>query len=197
MKIHYSRIKLRTKINGLILLNLFFVLVLFITSLSWIMVHREYEEEGRNALSLAKTVAGLPDIIQAFKSPNPSSIIQPIAENIRKNSGAQFIVISNMKLIRYSHPDTSKIGRHMVGDDDKKVLMGKGSITQAVGTLGLSIRGKYPIFDENHTQIGVVSVGFLKVNLIDTRNYRFRLDCSNCRTYWRVYSFWPYQKTNI
>jgi two-component system, CitB family, sensor kinase len=154
-------IKLRTMINGLILLNLLFVLILFIVTLSIIMVHREYGEMGGNALAEAETVAGLPEVIQAFKEPNPSSLIQPIAENIRKKTGAQFIVVSNMKLIRYSHPDPLKIGKHMVGDDDTKVLLGQGSITQAKGSLGFSIRGKYPIFDQQHHQIGIVSVGFL------------------------------------
>jgi two-component system CitB family sensor kinase len=154
-------IKLRTKINGLIWLHLLFVLILFIVTLSIIMVHREYGETGANALAVAKTVAGLPEVVQAFKEPDPSKLIQPIAESIRTKTGAQFIVVSNMKLIRYSHPDPLKIGRHMVGDDDKRVLLGHGSITQATGTLGLSIRGKYPIFDQQHHQIGIVSVGFL------------------------------------
>jgi two-component system, CitB family, sensor kinase len=161
MKSKKSPMKLRTKINGLILLNLLFVLILFIVTLSIIMVHREYGEIGANALSVAETVAGLPEVVQAFKEPDPSLIIQPIAENIRTKTGAQFIVVSNMKLIRYSHPDPLKIGRHMVGNDDKKVLLGQGSITQAKGTLGRSIRGKYPIFDQQHHQIGIVSVGFL------------------------------------
>jgi two-component system, CitB family, sensor kinase len=165
LKFNKNQVKLRTKINYLILLNLLFVLVLFILSLSWIMVHREYDEKGRNALAVAKTVAGLPEVIQAFKDPNPSFTIQAIAESIRKKTGAQFIVVSNMNLIRYSHPDTSKIGRHMVGDDDKQVLLGHGSITQATGTLGLSIRGKYPVFDGQHHQIGIVSVGFLMENI--------------------------------
>ncbi|MFY4775751.1 ATP-binding protein [Metabacillus sp. RGM 3146] len=161
MKSKKGPIKLRTKIIGLILLNLIFVLVLFVVTLSFIMVHREYDEDGVNALSVAKTVAGLPDVIQAFKKPDPALAIQPIAENIRKKTGAQFIVVSNMNLIRYSHPDPSKIGKHMVGDDDKQVLRGKGSISQATGTLGLSIRGKYPVYDNQHHQIGIVSVGFL------------------------------------
>jgi two-component system CitB family sensor kinase len=161
LKFNQSPVKLRTKMNALILLNLLFVLALFIGSLSYMMVHREYNETGSNALTVAKTVAGLPEVIQAFQKPNPSSIIQPIAESMRKKTGAQFIVVANMGLIRYSHPNPAEIGKHMVGNDDYQVLHGQGSITQAKGTLGLSIRGKYPIFDEQHHQIGVVSVGFL------------------------------------
>lgn len=161
LKFNKKQTKLRTKINGLILLNLLFVLLLFIISLSLIMEQREYDETGNNALAVAKTVAGLPEIVQAFSKPNPPSLIQPIAESIRKKIGAQFIVVSNMKLIRYSHPDPAMIGKHMVGGDDGQVLRGHGSITQAIGTLGLSIRGKYPIYNSQHTQIGIVSVGFL------------------------------------
>jgi two-component system, CitB family, sensor kinase len=161
MKHKKNQVKLRTKINLLILLNLLFVLLPFIVSLSYIMVHREYDETGQNALAVAKTVAELPEIVQAIQEQNPSLQIQPIAENIRKKVGAQFIVVSNMNLIRYSHPDPKMIGKHMVGNDDNLVLHGQGSITQATGTLGLSIRGKYPIYNLQHQQIGVVSVGFL------------------------------------
>jgi two-component system, CitB family, sensor kinase len=161
MKHKKNQVKLRTKINLLILLNLLFVLLLFIVSLSFIMVHREYDETGQTALAVAKTVAELPEIVQAFQKQDPSLQIQPIAEDIRKKVGAQFIVISNTNLIRYSHPDPKMIGKHMVGNDDKLVLHGQGSITQATGTLGLSIRGKYPIYNLQHQQIGVVSVGFL------------------------------------
>jgi two-component system, CitB family, sensor kinase len=161
MKHNKKRVKLRTKINLLILLNLLFVLLLFIVSLSFIMVHHEYDETGQTALAVAKTVAELPEIVQAFQEQDPSLQIQPIAEDIRKKVGAQFIVISNTNLIRFSHPDPKMIGKHMVGNDDKLVLHGQGSITQATGTLGLSIRGKYPIYNLQHQQIGVVSVGFL------------------------------------
>ncbi|MDD9148453.1 sensor histidine kinase [Sporolactobacillus sp. CQH2019] len=160
-----NRVKLRTKINLLVLLNLLFVLLLFIVSLSWIMVRREFDETGQNALATAKTVAALPEIKQAFKEPDPSLQIQPIAENIRKKIGAQFIVVSNMHLIRYSHPDPKMIGQRMAGNDDTLLLGGQGRVTEAAGTLGLSIRGKYPIFDLDHHQIGVVSVGFLTRNI--------------------------------
>lgn len=81
MKQNKSRVRLRTKINLLTLLNLLFVLLLFIVSLSLIMVHREFDETGTNALAVAKTVAELPEVVQAFKASDPSLQIQPIAED--------------------------------------------------------------------------------------------------------------------
>lgn len=77
--------KLRTKINGLILLNLLFVLLLVTVSLSFIMVHREYDEAGQNALTVAKTVAGLPEVIQAFKEPNPLPSFSQLLKIFKKN----------------------------------------------------------------------------------------------------------------
>ncbi|MFF3023971.1 hypothetical protein ACFVRR_15170 [Gottfriedia sp. NPDC057948] len=100
MKYKTGPMKIRTKIISLVLLNFLLVLGLFIATLSVIMVHREYDETGQNALAIAKTVAGLPEVIKAFNEPDPSHKIQPIAENIREKTGAKFIVVSNMSLIR-------------------------------------------------------------------------------------------------
>jgi two-component system CitB family sensor kinase len=156
-----SSIRLRTKITGLVLLNIIFVLVLVMSVLSYMLVHSQFEEVGEDALMLARIVANMPQIQRAFHEKDPASLIQPLAEDIRRQTGAEFIVVGNMQLIRYSHPNPALIGKTMVGGDDDLVLNGQESITEAIGTLGLSIRGKAPIFDENHRQIGVVSVGFL------------------------------------
>ncbi|UOF90460.1 PAS domain-containing protein [Fodinisporobacter ferrooxydans] len=77
--------------------------------------------------------------------------------------------VANMKQIRYSHPDPKLIGKIMEKDpgDNGKVLAGHSSITQAMGSLGLSVRGKAPIFDSLHHQIGLVSVGYLVSDIWD------------------------------
>lgn len=152
---------LRAKINMLVLLNVLIVLTLVMIISSYIVIQMKFEEAGQRALSIAQIVSEVPIVINAFKEPNPSAIIQPYVEDLRMDTGAEFIVVGNMDLIRYSHPDPEKIGQTMVGNDDEQVLKGRNSITQAVGTLGLSVRGKAPIYDETNKQIGVVSVGFL------------------------------------
>ncbi|MBH8597015.1 sensor histidine kinase [Thermoactinomyces sp. CICC 10523] len=156
---------LRTKINILVLLIVGFVLILVMSGLSCNIIQSRFEETGNRALLLAKTVAGMPQIRNAFLQKNPSAQIEPLAEEIRRRTGAEFIVVGNMHLIRYSHPNPAMIGKKMVGGDNQYVLHGKESITQAAGTLGLSIRGKAPIFDEHRRQIGVVSVGFPVQNI--------------------------------
>jgi len=159
--IQLSKMSLKSKINWLVSLNICFVLVMVISAVSYMIVDITFRETGERALAVARTVARLPQVVRAFGEPDPSLVLQPLAEDIRRENGAEFIVISNMKLIRYSHPNPAEIGRHMKGADDDAVLQGRESITKATGTLGYAVRGKAPIFDKQHRQIGVVSTGFL------------------------------------
>ncbi|TXK79114.1 sensor histidine kinase [Paenibacillus sp. N3.4] len=160
-----KKMTLRSKINALVTLNVLFVLILVISAMFYIIVDKQFRETGEKALGVAKTVAGLPQSVEAFEQTDPSLTFQPISIQIQKNFGADALVVSNMDLIRYSHPNPENIGKRMVGDDNEAVLNGKTSITQAKGTLGYSVRGKAPIFDGNHKQIGVVSAVFLVDNV--------------------------------
>jgi two-component system, CitB family, sensor histidine kinase CitS len=120
------------------------------------------ENTGRIALELSKTVSFMPTIIDAFQTSNPSETIQPLAEKIRKNTGAEFIVIGNKDGTRYSHPMESEIGRKMTGgDNDRALIKGEYYVSTAKGSLGPSLRGKSPIFNKQGEIIGLVSVGFL------------------------------------
>ncbi|MBT2646100.1 sensor histidine kinase [Bacillus sp. ISL-34] len=119
------------------------------------------QETGEKALSVAQTISLLPEIKQAFGTDNPSVIIQPIAERVRRQINAEFIVIGDENETRLSHPNPSLIGKKMVGGDNAEVWDGKSIITESTGTLGPSIRGKSPII-ANEKVIGVVSVGYLQ-----------------------------------
>lgn len=119
------------------------------------------QETGEKALSVAQTISLPPEIKQAFQTDSPSVIIQPIAEKIRRQIDAEFIVIGDENETRLSHPNPKLIGKKMVGGDNAEVWNGKSIITESTGTLGPSIRGKAPIEDEGKV-IGVVSVGYMQ-----------------------------------
>lgn len=123
------------------------------------------ESKGHQALAIAKAVANMPEIQKAFLLPQPSTVIQPIAEQIRKQVDAEFIVVGNRQEIRYSHPNAKRIGKKMMGGDNKAVFKGKAIISESVGTLGPSLRGKAPILNDKNEVIGVVSVGFLQIDI--------------------------------
>ncbi len=120
------------------------------------------DQIGKRALSVARSVSLVPEIISAFDEEDPARIIQPIVEPMRVSTGAEFIVIGNTDTVRYSHPITERIGKTMVGDDNDPALEdGVFYTSRAVGSLGPSLRGKGPIFSEDGEIIGIVSVGFL------------------------------------
>ncbi|RHW36741.1 sensor histidine kinase [Lysinibacillus yapensis] len=153
---------LHTKIVGLTLSLSFFIILLLTIYFTYMNGKQIVEDRGRLALELSKTVSLMPTIIEAFETDNPSGTIQPVVEQIRQKTGAEFIVVGNKDGIRYSHPNETEIGKKMMGGDSQRALeKGEYYVSQARGSLGLSMRGKSPIFNEDGDIIGVVSVGFL------------------------------------
>src|SRR4051812_17881177 len=117
-----KNISLQTKIFGLALL-LGLLLILLMTSFYSYMESKQIEEnKGKLALEISKTVSFMPTIIEGFHSSNPSKIIQPLAEKIRKETGAEFVVVGNIDGTRYSHPFKSMIGKKMKGGDNDKAI---------------------------------------------------------------------------
>ncbi|MCP4078502.1 MAG: sensor histidine kinase [Gammaproteobacteria bacterium] len=116
---------------------------------------------GEQALQLSKVVSHLPQIRQGLQQRDVNQI-QPLAELLRKQTDARFIVVGDENNIRFSHPIPERIGKKRVGGDNQRALeSGESYISKAVGSLGPSIRGKSPVFDNEGNVIGVTSVGYM------------------------------------
>jgi two-component system, CitB family, sensor kinase len=156
------------RLHTKLMLGIFILIILvggiFEITFKNIMESNLKHEKGTKALAVAQSISNMPDIQKAFSSKNPSAIIQPIAEKIRNQVGAEFIVIGNRNEIRYSHPDPNRLGQKMVGGDNDLVFKGESVISESIGTLGPSLRGKAPIFSDAKV-IGVVSVGYLQTDI--------------------------------
>jgi two-component system, CitB family, sensor kinase len=157
-------VRLHSKLMLVILLLIISIGVIFEVTFKNIMETNLKKEIGSKALSVAQSIANMPDIQEAFHAENPAAAIQPVAERIRKQVGAEFIVIGNTKEIRYSHPNPKRLGQKMVGGDNGLVFTGESVISESTGTLGPSLRGKAPIFSQGEV-IGVVSVGYLQTDI--------------------------------
>ncbi|WP_447554487.1 ATP-binding protein [Vreelandella sp. EE22] len=131
------------------------------------------QQMGERALAVARTVAGMPSLIHAFDTADPARIIQPLAERVRQETGARYVVVGNAQSIRYSHPVPERLGQPMVGgDNDQALIYGQSYVSEATGTLGTAMRGKTPIWDEEGNIIGLVSVGFMMDRIaLDTARY--------------------------
>ena len=124
------------------------------------------DQMGKRVLDVSQTIATMPEVARLLGEQDPDGELQVLAEAIRLKTGAQFVVIGDREARRYSHPDPNKIGKTMVGGDNEEALeKGKAYTSRAIGTMGLSLRGKVPIFDADKNIIGIVSVGYLEESI--------------------------------
>ncbi len=155
------------------LIHMVLALLLIQLGVSWLILRGPVtdmlkKEIGESALHAAKTIAYMPTIRRALLAKDPYGQIQEIAESIRPGIGASYVVVADADGIRYSHPVTARIGQPFVGGDTGPVLKeGKYYVSEAVGSLGPSLRGMAPIFDYSHRIIGFVSVGYLSTKVDD------------------------------
>ena len=114
-------------------------------------------------IGVAESVARLPTIIEAFDDPDPAKTIQPLAELIRQASDVTYVVVTDAKGNRYSHPNPDRIGEQ-VSTDPSVPLSGEIFVGTEHGTLGTSWRVKVPVWIDNKV-VGTASVGVLESEL--------------------------------
>src|SRR6266852_2787022 len=118
---------------------------------------RQYE---LRSLAIAESVASNSALQDALLSGDPNGLIQKTAEQVRQSTGATYVVVTDREGIRYSHTNPALIGKP-VDENPNTVLAGNTWVGVQRGTLGVSARGKAPIFHGGGV-IGMVSVGFLE-----------------------------------
>lgn len=119
-------------------------------------IEKDQEEKATN---VARMVAHSQLVTETLGKQEKESSIQEFAEETRRLTNVQFVVVMDMNKIRKSHPDPAKIGKQFVGGDETIALHGKEHISVSKGTLGTSLRSFTPIFDRKGKQLGVVAVG--------------------------------------
>ncbi|WP_327113724.1 sensor histidine kinase [Streptomyces sp. NBC_01341] len=118
------------------------------------------DQAMRRALAIAQSTAAQPQIAESLLTTeaSPQGPVQTAAERIRRSTGAEYIVIMDVRGVRWSHTDTSRIGG-VVSTDPGTALAGRPVMEIDSGTLGRSARGKVPLRDGSDRVIGAVSVG--------------------------------------
>lgn len=157
-------LKLHTKITLLIVIVVFISISIITTFIThWITKNVQTKVET-NILNIAQLVAQSPNIKEALLVKDPQKTIQPyITTLLQSVDQVEFIIVADMEGIRYSHPNSQRIGERFVGGDEIRVIKhGETYISEATGTLGKSLRAFTPVYHPgNHQQIGFVSVGTL------------------------------------
>jgi len=144
-----------------------FVIVLFsIMTSGAIMIHNiagAFEKEfGSRAIAIARTVAQLEEVQTTVGTEKGFEVIQPIAERVRLATDVDYIVIFDMKGVRYSHPSESRIGTINEEIMKNAAYSQHEYISKAFGVQGFSIRAFVPIMNPEATrQVGVITVGII------------------------------------
>jgi two-component system sensor histidine kinase DcuS len=86
-----------------------------------------------------------------------------------------FTVVTDMRGIRYAHPNEALLGLHFIGDDLTPALEGKENVSVNRGALAEALRVFTPVYDAQHEQIGVVVVG-ISLNKVEDQITRGRLN---------------------
>jgi two-component system CitB family sensor kinase len=118
---------------------------------------RQYEQR---ALGIATTVAQMQPIRDALAEQDPGHRIQSIAEQVRRSTGAAYVVVTDRSGVRFSHPKLSLIGQRI--EEAVVALDGQGHVGIDNGSLGRSANGRAPLRGADGSVVGQVSVGILE-----------------------------------
>ncbi|MFG2627153.1 SpoIIE family protein phosphatase [Streptomyces sp. NPDC048473] len=132
------------------------------------------QEARLRTLSVAETFAHSPGIVSALDSKNPTAILQPRTEQVRRQTHVDSVVVASPQGIRYTHPDPALIGKHLIGPY-KEALAGKAFTRSFSGSQGPSINSVVPVNRLDGSVAGLVSVGLTdkSVNSVADRSVPF------------------------
>jgi two-component system, CitB family, sensor kinase len=144
----------------LVLQALLLAVVLAAAAVSIFVLTRNREQSAARdkVLSLAQSIADNPFVAGAAVGANPSAVLQPYAEQIRIHTKVDFVVIMAPDRIRFTHPDTTQIGKPFIGHI-QEALQGRAFTETFTGTLGSSVRAVAPVRDASGRIVALVAVG--------------------------------------
>lgn len=119
---------------------------------------------GERALTTSRIVAQLPVVYSGAARGGANPDLNTQVNSLLDESGADFIVVGDQHGLRLAHPIPERLGKPMEGGDNALPLSGREVVSVARGSLGVSVRGKVPIWQggvAGSRVVGVVSTGYL------------------------------------
>jgi signal transduction histidine kinase len=115
---------------------------------------QQYEDR---ATAVGRTIADMPQVIQALSQTGPASAVQPIAFKVANSTGAAFVVVVNRQGIRFSDPNPALVGKWF----GQAVASLDGRVHVRVHTTNVAnVQAAVPVFGADETVIGQVGVGY-------------------------------------
>ena len=169
MSRHHPFLHLRARITLLVATVLALVLVVTGVSVNWKIEQETRDNLTQKLVLLSRATAESDAVIHGLQGQNPAAVVQAYAERLRADTQVDYITVMDMGGIRLSHPNPVQIGARFAGGDEAEVFRGRSYVSEARGTLGLSLRAFTPVMDPGSgRQIGAVAVGILVTGLDHT-----------------------------
>lgn len=155
--------------RGMIALTFFIIIFsLFVAGIFILgsIINSKEAELKKQSMLVARTVATLPEIEKTISKKQLSDldkaeIINPVVDQLQTVNAANYIVVMTMDHVRLSHPLHSKLGTVSTTPDEEAAYSEHYYTSKAKGELGVMVRAFVPVMDQNHKQVGIVTVGYL------------------------------------
>jgi two-component system CitB family sensor kinase len=172
MKAPLSRLvrqRLSTQVVIMMVAILMITMVAGFLVVQWNLRQQFQDQYEHRALSVAQTVAADQTVARLVTDGHPGGYLQQFAGQVRQETGALFVVITNADGIRFTHPNPKLIGTPVTYNDPEPDISepfrtGLTWVGLQQGTLGMVAAGKVPLFDKGKLD-GEVSVGFAVANI--------------------------------
>lgn len=128
---------------------------------TYVQIQKTIEMQmGNNAMDLANTIASLPSVKMNLKNKDIEAVQKEI-ENFREKTRFQYIIVMDMKGIKYSYPYEAGLGKkYLSGGEDRVLKYGEAYTSADRNRFISAIRAFVPIYYEGE-QIGALLVGLL------------------------------------
>ncbi|MCK7627654.1 ATP-binding protein [Streptomyces sp. RS10V-4] len=114
---------------------------------AYVSAGRQAQETARRQATAAATaVADSPAVAAAARTKDPTAVLQPYTERLRKDAGVDFVVVMAPDGTRWTHPEPSAIGGKYLGHTGP-ALRGEIFPETHLGVLGPSVRVVAPVRD--------------------------------------------------
>ncbi|WP_411104409.1 SpoIIE family protein phosphatase [Streptomyces sp. cmx-4-9] len=146
------------------------VLLLIAAAASALVVQARFDsrrDAAHRSLAAAEAFAHAPGLPAALQEPDPTAVLQPLAEAARRASGVDFIAVLSLEGTRYTDARPELIGQRASGDLTRAVA-GQSFTETFTGKPSDAVRSVVPVRDSRGAVVGLVSTGIEVENVSDT-----------------------------
>ncbi|MEU3413142.1 SpoIIE family protein phosphatase [Streptomyces sp. NPDC006658] len=144
------------------------MLLLVAAGAAALVVQGLYDAErsaGQRSLAVAEAFAHAPGTAQALRAPDPTARLQPVAEQVRKGAGVDFVTVLDKHGVRLTDRRPDLIGTKAQGVG--RALLGEAFTETFHGRPADAVRAVVPVTDPSRRVVGVVTAGIEYANVGD------------------------------